>query len=366
MAVVINMRKILLIVLLTIGLFGCKKEETYNQYRKVTYNAGFDTVFALVGYTKSEVEFDRYFKMMEQQAYEYHTLYDKYNDYQGINNIKTINDNAGIKAIEVDSRIIDLLTMAKEYYDLTDGYFDITIGAVLEKWHYCREQATNNGFGCVPTESELQEAYQHTGWSLVEIDTDANTVYLTDAQASLDVGGIAKGYVVEKIALSLEASGLKFGAVDGGGNIRTINQKPNDDPFTIGITNPDNRGNISVDILSLHDSSSFVTSGDYERYYHDEYGNRYHHIIDPFTLYPSISARSITIITPNSAIADILSTALYVMDYQTAISFLNDQNNDDISVIWLYDKDNHPDVEGIYVDEYFEIIYGNVITNNRK
>lgn len=359
------MKKLLVIILLSLTICGCSNTNELTQYKETTINAGFDTIFTLVAYTSSQEEFDGYFTSMRDNLYHYHELFDKYDDYDGINNIKTINDNAGVSPVVVDQVIIDMLLMAKEYYTLTDGYFDVTIGAVLEKWHYCRDQAETNGYGCVPTTEELQSADEHTGWDLIQIDTINNTVYITDPLASLDVGGIAKGYAVELVAQKLESDGLTYGAINGGGNVRTINSKPDGSAFTVGITNPDNRGGDSIDILSFDTSYAFVTSGDYERYYIDEYGNRYHHIIDPFTLYPSKSARSVTIIYPNSAIADILSTACFVMDYQTALNFINSLNDDKLGVVWLYDIDNHPNgIEGIEVSSYFEISIGNITSNN--
>ncbi len=363
---VINMKKLLIILLVAVNLVACSPKDELNQYKETTFNAGFDTIFTLIGYTRTQEEFDEYFQLMQSMTYEYHKLFDKYHDYEGLNNIKTINDQAGIAPVYVDQKIVDLLLMAKEYYDITDGYFDITLGAVLKQWHDCRKQAEINGFGCVPSEESLQQARQHTGWELIQIDTTDNTVYITDPKASIDVGGIAKGYTVEMVALALEQAGLSYGAIDGGGNIRTINSKPNNEAFTVGITDPDNRGGASVDILKFELTYSFVTSGDYERYYLDEYGNRYHHIIDPFTLYPSVSARSVTIIYPNSAVADILSTACYIMDYDTAMQFIKELNDDDLSVIWLYNDNDHPDViDGKTINNYFEIIYGNVITENK-
>jgi len=366
-ALVIIMRKKLLILLMTILLMGCQKQDELTQYKETTFQAGFDTVFTLIAYTEDQREFDEYFKIMKDTTYHYHQLFDKYHNYEGINNIKTINDNAGIAPVIVDQEIIDLLILAQEYYERTDGYFDITIGSVLKLWHDCREQSNTNGYGCVPTFDELTDADQHTGWDLILIDDQENTVYITDSKASIDVGGIAKGYTVEKVALTLEEKGLRYGAIDGGGNIRTINSKPSDQPFTVGITNPDQRGGASVDILKFHQTYAFVTSGDYERYYLDKNGNKYHHIIDPFTLYPSDSARSLTIVYPDSGIADILSTACYIMDYQTAVAFIEKFDDDQLSAIWLYDEDDHPNVnEGFKINGYFQIIHGNVITTNSE
>src|SRR5699024_5038747 len=169
--------------------------------------------------------------------------------------------------------------------------------------------------GRVPTQAELEEAAKHVGWDLVEIDEENNTVYITDEKASLDVGGLAKGLATELVAVYLEEEGLEHGIVSGGGNIRTINQKP-DGPWKIGIQEPSAAKDApSLDILSIDKSYSVVTSGDYQRTYFGPDEKPYSHLINPKTLYPQTSFRSVTIVMESSTLADIFSTSMYMMDY---------------------------------------------------
>ena len=122
-------------------LGGCQskpKEPELTRYSNMALDAGFDTVMTLTGFTENEEQFNQYFAEMKQLFLHYNALFDVYNDYDGLNNIKTINDNAGIEPVSVDPEIIELLKTAKEFYDLSNGEFDVTMGAVLKIWHTYR------------------------------------------------------------------------------------------------------------------------------------------------------------------------------------------------------------------------------------
>jgi Membrane-associated lipoprotein involved in thiamine biosynthesis len=339
-----NMKNLLVsaIVLLTI-LTGCKPSNL-QQYRMISFDSGFDTFFTLVGYTDSEEKFIEYFQLMEKEAYHYHQLFDKYHEYEGINNIYTINQMAGIAPVVVDKEIINLLLLSKQWSEETNGIFDITLGSVLSIWHDYREegiQLNDMGlYGTIPPYEDLLVAYEYVGWQYIEIDEEKQTVYLTDARVSLDVGSVAKGYAVEMIALKLEEAGLKYASVSGGGNVRTINSKPDGSSWNISVRTPNSMVNESLALLSILTSYSVVTSGDYERYYIAEGDLLLHHIIDPRTLMPTKNARSVTVVYPDSGIADILSTVFAVYTYDEGVAFLNQYNaehpDNPIGVLWVF------------------------------
>ena len=157
----------------------------------------FDTMTNIVGYAESEAAFSEAVSGIHDELVEYHQLYDIYNEYEGINNLKTVNDNAGGEPVEVDQRIIDLLVFAREMYEATGGKTDVALGAVLRIWHDARETAINDPSAAyVPTEEELEAANGHTDFGSIVIDEANGTVQITDPEASIDVGGIAKGYAV--------------------------------------------------------------------------------------------------------------------------------------------------------------------------
>ena len=158
---------------------------------------------------------------------------------EGINNIYTINQYAGITPVTVDPVIIDMLLVSKEWYEKSNYQFNVTLGAVLKVWSAYRDEAqilnSDGKPGVIPPLSLLEEKLVCTGWEYIEIDQVKNTVYITDACASLDVGGVAKGYATELVVSTLEQSGLTMGIINAGGNVRSIGTKPENEPWAVGI-----------------------------------------------------------------------------------------------------------------------------------
>ncbi|MDR1795209.1 MAG: FAD:protein FMN transferase [Erysipelotrichaceae bacterium] len=337
------MLKKLLVVLLCFSVCsGCQKQKL-ELYKNATLQDSFDTVFTFSAYAHSQEEFDAWFALFKEELTSYHRLYDIYHDYSGLNNLKTINDNAGIQPVVVDRKIIDLLLFAKEWYDKTEGFCDITMGPVLKIWHSYREAGIllneDGEGGPLPNMEALEEAYQYTGWSHVIIDEAASTVYLDIFEASLDVGAVAKGYAVEQISLKLEEAGVLYGFVNGGGNVRTIHTKADGSSWNVGITVPDNLG-ANIGVFAFGESMSIATSGDYERYYVDVNGDRQQHIIDPRTLMPVTTCRSVSVITTDAGIADVLSTYFVIAGFDFADSKIQELQSQGIKVdlLWIYDQ----------------------------
>ncbi len=266
----------------------------------------FDTVTSIVGYAGTEEAFQAEVQDFHDALEEYHKLFDAYNEYAGMNNIKTINDSAGGEAVPVDGRIIDLLLFCREVERLTDGRVDVTMGSVLSLWHDARERGINDPeHAALPDGDALCAAAQHTGFDLLEIDEEASTVRLTDPEARLDVGAVAKGYAVEQVCRQSPAGLL----VSVGGNVRATGPKP-DGPWVVGIQDPDG-GESYLHTVYVEDAA-VVSSGDYQRYYTVD-GVRWHHIIDPDTLYPAKYWRAVTVLCADSGLADGLSTALFLL-----------------------------------------------------
>lgn len=320
-----------------------------DSYSNTSLSEVFNTIFSYKEYTSNKELASAHFKASEQLLQKYTQLFDIYNTYDGINNLKTINDNAGKQAVEVDQSIIDMLNMAKQLYTYSDGEFDVTIGSLLKVWHAYRKDGIAKNkegeLGKLPSKQELEEAAQYKGWDTIEIDDDANTVFITDENVSLDVGGIAKGYATELVAQAMMQSSLECGILNVGRNIRLIDTKQARE-WKVGITDPDGdpEGKYAEGllILSLHQEESIVTSGDYERYYKAEDGNIYPHIVDPKTMYPARYYRSVSIVTKDSGIADCLSTALFTMSIEEGKALLEtvkENTGEDVDAIWITEND---------------------------
>jgi len=295
----------------------------------------FDTVTVVIGYSKSEKEFDKYADVIYDEMLRIHKLTDIYNNYEGINNLKTVNDKAGISAVEVNPTIIDLLTLAKTSYEKTGGAVNAAMGGILRLWHYYRSQgAADPELAELPPGEALEEAADHISFSDVEIDEAAGTVFLKDPQMSLDVGALAKGYAVQRAIDKVEAAGMESGFISAGGNVRAIG-KPMDgrDTWAIGIKNPDTSDSAKplFDTVNVTEAA-VVTSGDYERFYVVD-GVKYPHIIDPETGYPAKRYKSVTIIIGDSGIADMLSTALFILPYEKGLELAVEYGAE---ALWIY------------------------------
>ena len=317
-------------------------------FQNVSVDSGFDTVITLIEQTDDQEAFQSHYSEMCEQFRRYNSLFDIYNSYEGVANLKTVNDSAGLSPVTVSEELIDLLLQAKEIYELSDGAFDITMGSLLQVWHRYREAgitANEEGrYGELPTEEELASAAAFRGFDHVIIDEEACTVFIDDARVALDAGGIAKGFAAERTALALEQAGADHAAVNAGGNNRTIGAKADGSTWNVGIQNPDGQG--SLFIVRVAGTNSFVTSGDYERYYLAEDGIKEHHIIDPATNRPADRWRSVTVITPDSGAADALSTALFVLSYEDGEALLKkyrDKTGDSAEAIWIAMQEKAPD-----------------------
>lgn len=344
---------VLALVCFLLPLAACKKgiteKKEYETRTKTVSYVHFNTVSTISSYGDTTAEeFEEYVKIADEMLGYYHKLFDIYYEYAGVNNIKTINDNAGKSATEVDGELIDFLLYCKQLYELTNGKTNIMLGSVLKIWHDKREDADASGGyldeSLLPTREELTTAAMHTSIDLLVIDEEAKTVYISDPEASIDVGAIAKGYAASKLAERLKALGANSMAINAGGNIITIGLKPGGDKWVTGITNPDRTSDNSLICKVEIGETSLVTSGSYERYFVS--GNKaYHHVIDPATLMPADYFASVSIFASDSGLADSLSTALFCMSYEEGLALVKKLGG--VEVIWIYDDGTMKYTDGV-------------------
>lgn len=319
------------LLLAALLLSGCAqlKEPEIKQYN-ATFLTLFDTVTTIVGRAESEEQFREQAQSIHDALLEYHRLFDIYNDYEGLNNLKTVNDQAGIAPVKVDSRIIALLKDCKNYCEATGGKVNIAMGSVLHLWHVARNDGIDDPANArLPDGAALEEASAHTDINDVIIDEAASTVFITDPGLRLDVGAIAKGWSLQRVCESAPTGLL----ISVGGNVCSTGPKDElGTPWVVGIQNPDG-GDAYLHTLNIH-TGCVVTSGDYQRAYVVD-GKLYHHIIDPVTLYPSTLWRSVTIVCPDSGLADALSTALFLLPQEEGQQLLDQF---EASAMWVDQK----------------------------
>lgn len=317
------MKRLAVLLLSLCLLSGCVNLPQTPAQKKysATFLELFDTVTTVVGRAESKEAFEKTAYAIRDELQIYHQLFDIYHDYPGMNNLKTVNDRAGIAPVQVDKRIIAMLLDCKAYYTATGGRVNVAMGSVLKLWHEAREDGINDPANAyLPNKNALEEAARHTDMEKLIIDEGASTVYIADPDMRLDVGAVAKGWATQKVAENAP-KGLLLSV---GGNVCATGPKDEKGtPWVVGIQDPDGGENY-LHTLAIT-GGSVVTSGDYQRAYVVD-GKTYHHIIDPDTRHPSAYWRSVSVVCGDSGLADALSTALFLLPREAGQALLDQWN----------------------------------------
>jgi len=332
------MKRIIITALAAVLLLsGCVDKKPVDEPKEETekfqtmFDDVFDTVTTVTAYCGSQEEFDNYVQIIRGEMQRLHHFFDIYNDYEGINNLKTVNDMAGIEPVKCAPEIIELITEGVTAHEESGGAVNITIGSVIRLWHDARKNAEKNpDLAAVPDMAALEAAAVHTDITKLVIDEAAGTLYLEDPKMSLDVGAFAKGWAVERTARLVREAGMISGLISAGGNVIVIGKPLDDrDAWSVGVRDPFSDG--LFDAINAADLA-VVTSGDYERFFTVD-GVNYHHIIDPATLFPATRFSSVTILHTDSGIADMLSTPVFVLPHEAGAALVEKYS---AQALWIY------------------------------
>ena len=223
-----------------------------------------------------------------------------------------------------------LVERSLQLYRETDGAFDIAIYPVMEAWGFTKEDYR------IPGEEELTQLLTLTDASDIEYDADSRQVILGKDGMKIDLGGIAKGYTSSRIIDIYEEYGIESGLINLGGNVQVKGTKVDGSKWRVAIQSPDNEEDY-IGILETQDKA-VITSGGYERYFEED-GTTYHHIIDSSTGYPAKNGLiSVTIVSADGTLADGLSTSLFIMGKDKAISFWRDHSEEFDAILETEDK----------------------------
>lgn len=311
---------LLIIILIALVLLFIDKT-TYKEYSKNYFYM--DTYINIkINSVKSKNEMDNIFEDIDYLYSTYHELSDRYNEYDGIKNIYYLNEVLGDgETIELDSRLSNIINIGLEYYDKTEGLFNIASGNLTVIWKNFIDNCDS-----IPSDLDVNI-------NIEDIVLEGNT-YTKYNGIKLDLGGITKGYVTEIVGNYLEDNNIHNYIINAGGNVK-VGKAYNKESYVVGITNPDNTSSIftKVNINNM----SVVTSGNYQRYCELE-GNLYSHIINPINKYPSNYMKSVTVIGKSSTLGDIYSTYLYLLPVEEGLKIVNSTSG--IEAIWYIDNDN--------------------------
>lgn len=255
-----------------------------------------------------------------------------------------IQDNAGIMPVSVSDDTIAIIKESLKFSALSDGKFDVTIGPLVDLWGIESPEVKE-----APALDQIEQAKALIDYQKIVLDETNKTVYLTDPGMSVNFGAIAKGYIADEIMQMLRDEGVQHALIDLGGNILVMGGKTAKQPFGIGVEDPLNPGQGYIGVISLSDGS-VVTSGNYQRYFTDSNGVRYHHILDPDTGYPADTGLiQVSVIAQNSIDADALSTTLFLLGTEKGLELV--ESMDQVEAIFI--TDDHQIIMSSGASDYF-------------
>ncbi len=254
--------------------------------------------------------------------------------YKPESQLSRINARAAQEPVQVDPELFDLIKLSTHYSEITEGAFDITYASVGHLYDYPHH--------IKPTEEQIKAALPGVNWRNMLLDPVHHTVRFEREGMRIDLGGIGKGYAVDRGIEILQARGFRHALVTAGGDSRIIGDRMGR-PWVVGIRNPDDKNKVVTRIPIVN--SAMSTSGDYERYF-DEGGVRYHHIIDPRTGHSASKVRSATILGPTATQTDGMSKTAFVLGPEKALEIIN----------------RMPEYDAIFVTPDGRILYSNGLT----
>lgn len=317
-----NYKRIILPAVLLIFVTGCSNIGIDSRPEPTTsYGQYFDTLISITVYNSDDAEhLAECFRIAEY----YESIFSK---TKNGSDIYRINQAEGAP-VTVEPETILLIRKALSYSRLSDGSFDITIGALSRLWDIQSKE--------IPDDTSIRDALATISYQNIVID--GNQIILQNPKTQLDLGGIAKGYIADKIKEYLVAQGVAAGIINLGGNVLAIGEKQDGTAFSLGIQKPFSAAADPLAAVSIRDKA-VVTSGIYERYFEKD-AVIYHHILDTATGYPvQNNLFSVTIIGENSADADALSTICYSFGLEKGLAFI----------------ESRPDTEAIFITDDYEI-----------
>lgn len=244
--------------------------------------------------------------------------------------VSRINQAAGKDAIEVSPETMEVITKSLWIAKRSEGTFDITFASMGKLWRFDEDRVA-----LVPDADALETARKRIDWTKIRVDPTAKTVMLQHADSKISLGGIAKGYAVDRAAAIVRARGLTTFYAQAGGDLYVEGTKPNGKPWTVGVRDPRGEEGAVFAVLPIT-NHAFSTAGDYERAFIKD-GKRYHHIIDPRTGYPATESRSVTVWAKDALTADAIDDAVFILGPKKGLALV--ESIEDCGAV-IVDKDN--------------------------
>ncbi|MFQ5329002.1 MAG: FAD:protein FMN transferase [Thermodesulfobacteriota bacterium] len=254
-----------------------------------------------------------------------------FSSYRDDSDVSRINQSAGKGKVVVSPEVIFVATRALEIAKVSGGAFDPTVGILGQLWSFSGEKER-----AIPSREAVEELLKFVDYRQVVIDRDDSAISLGKEGMALNLGGVAKGYIVGRAVEVLKGGGITRGIVKAGGDMVVFDRDKRQRPFKIGIQHPRREGVLAGEISFTNEA--IATSGDYERFVIRD-GVRYHHILDPLTGFPARGTQGVTILSREPTLADALSTTVFVLGPEKGMALIESMSG----------------VEGMIIDEAGEI-----------
>lgn len=249
-------------------------------------------------------------RAMDAVIAEMHRTDELMSTYKPGSQLSQVNEHAYERPVQVDADIIDVVEKSLEYSRLSDGVFDVTYASVGYLFDYRKHVH--------PTDAQIAAALPAVDYRQVVVDHDARTIRFLKPGMRIDLGGIAKGWAVDRGIDILRELGIEHAMVNAGGDTRLLGDRRGK-PWIVGIRDPRNEGKV-VTRIPLQDEA-LSTSGDYERYFEED-GVRYHHILEPGTGRSPKAVRSVTVIGPTATHTDGLTKPVFILGVERGLEFI--------------------------------------------
>lgn len=254
--------------------------------------------------------------------------------------VSQVNAAAGVKPVAVSAETFAVIARAQDVAKKTRGVFDITVGAFKGLWKFDEDMD-----GGLPAPADVKKRLALVGYQHLVLNKAKRTVFLKKKGMSITLGGIAKGYAVDKCVALLHAKGFVNFMVQAGGDMYVAGKK-GAQPWTVGIRDPRGASKDAMFAVAPVEDHSFSTSGDYERGFVKD-GVRYHHILDPRTGQPAKASRSVTIRAKDAFTADAWSKVLFILGPAKSLALIKREKLKDFEVVWVDDNNEITMTPGI-------------------
>ncbi|PRD53973.1 FAD:protein FMN transferase [Sphingobacterium gobiense] len=268
-------------------------------FEKQTTQMG--SVFGFVLVENDSAQVQQYFQLVADEIERIENLISEWRPHT---QISQVNRNAGIRPVKVDREVFELTQRAIEYSRLTEGAFDISIAALDKIWLF------DGSMERLPSDDVIRNSVRHVGYQHVILDSTNVTIFLEKKGMKIGFGSIGKGYAADKGRELLQSMGVVGGIVNASGDLSAWGTQPDSQPWKIGVRNPFKTHEM-IKVLKLRFGAA-ATSGSYEKFA-EIGGNRYAHIINPKTGWPSTGLTSVTVWGASAEFANFLSTSIMVL-----------------------------------------------------